>query len=459
MIELKRTVIKNGRVVDPKQNLDKSAHILIEDGKILSITAQVPESFLRQADTVIDASGKIAAPGFIDIHMHEDVCDPQSGRLANSMSASALHMGVTLDIGGNCGDNVCDPQEFLNTVDRQGAPVNLGLLVGHTWLRNLHGPQDKYHAVSDEVIRQMVRDAEYYLAQGCLGVSFGLKYIPGTTWEEILALTRLCKDGDKLAAAHVRADVDGVFDAAKELARMGKEAGVKVQFSHIGSMGGYGQMKKLLADIEDYRGAGIDMLCDCYPYTAFSTGIGETTYDDGFLESYQAGYDSILIVNGKYAGKRCTKEIFDELRREAPDTGTVGYFMKAEDIDLALQSPLVMLGSDGVRTEGLGHPRASGAFARFISDYIRTGKISLLEGVSKMSTMAAERLHLAHKGNLLPGSDADITIFDLETVRDCATYENGQIPPKGFAYVLLGGEIALQDDQIVNGHLGRSVRR
>ena len=232
-----------------------------------------------------------------------------------------------------------------------------------------------------------------------------------------------------------------------------------MQFSHIGSMGGYGQMKKLLTNIEDYRKSGIDMLCDCYPYTAFSTGIGKTTYDDGFLESYQADYDSILIVNGKYAGRRCTKEIFDELRRTAPETGTVGYFMKKEDVDMALQSPLVMIGSDGVRTEGMGHPRASGAFARFISDYIKTGKLSLMDGIRKMTTMSAERLNLPHKGNFLAGSDADITIFDMDSVCDCATYENGQIPPKGFTYVLIGGEIALKDDKIINGHLGRSVRR
>ena len=201
------------------------------------------------------------------------------------------------------------------------------------------------------------------------------------------------------------------------------------------------------------------MLCDCYPYSAFSTGIGETTYDEGFLERYRAGYDSILIVSGKYAGKRCTKEIFDELRAEAPETATVGYFMKPEDVKTALLSPLVMIGSDGVRTDGMGHPRASGAFARFISDYMATGLISVPDGIRKMSTMAAERLNLPHKGNLMTGSDADITIFDLKKVKDLATYENGQIPPIGFAYVLIGGEIALENDKVVNGRLGRAVRR
>ena len=451
---MKTLLIKGGRVVDPKQNLDRITNVFVCDGKIAEITDEMPA-----ADFVIDASGKIVSPGFIDIHMHEDDYDSKNDAILTSMSTSALHMGVTLDIGGNCGDNSMDPSRFLDITDRDGAPVNIGMLVGHTWLRNSGGKADKYSPISSDTLKTMINSCEEHLANGALGISFGVKYVPGTTDDEILGLSRLCRKGSKIVSSHVRADVDGVFDAADELARTGRQAGVRVQFSHIGSMGGYGQMNRLLEKINGYRESGIDMLCDCYPYSAFSTGIGETTYDDGFLERYRAGYDSILIVSGKYAGKRCTKEIFDELRAEAPETATVGYFMKPEDVKTALLSPLVMIGSDGVRTDGMGHPRASGAFARFISDYMATGLISVPDGIRKMSTMAAERLNLPHKGNLMTGSDADITIFDINRVKDMATYENGQIPPIGFDYVLIGGEIALENDKVVNGRLGRAVRR
>ena len=451
---MKRVLIKNGHVVDPKQNIDGNMNVYVEDGRISAITPQEPE-----ADEIIDASGKIVCPGFIDIHMHEDIYDAASDSIQKSMSKSALHMGVTLDVGGNCGDNVYDPVSYLELADRDGVPVNIGLLAGHTYLRNRHGKRDKYKPVDETCLKTMVNECRMFLEKGCLGISFGLKYVPGTTWKEILSLCRLCTKDDKLVAAHVRADVDGVFDAACELAKMGKEADVKVQFSHIGSMGGYGQMRQLLQCIEEYGTHGVDMLCDCYPYNAFSTGIGETTYDDGFLQSYQSDYDSILIVNGKYAGRRCNKKIFEELRREAPGTATVGYFMKPEDVETALVSPLVMVASDGIRADGMGHPRASGTFARFISDYIRTGKVSLIEGIRKMTTMPADRLNLTKKGNLMTGSDADIVIFDLDQVEDMADYENGQIPPKGFSRVLIGGETALKDDTIINDRLGRSVRR
>lgn len=446
-------LIKNGHVVDPAQGIDGPMNVLIQNGKIADVTAGLP-----QADRVLDAAGKIVCPGFIDIHMHEDVYDPATDSIRYDIALSALRMGVTLDVGGNCGDNEYPPDRYLDLLDRDGAPTNMALLAGHTTMRNMDGVKDKYKPVDEATVRAMVKTCEKYLDAGCLGVSFGAKYVPGAGLEELLPLVRLCRKDDKLAASHVRQDVDGVFDAAAELAAMGRE-GVKVQFSHIGSMGGYGQMARLLEDIQGYRAAGVDMLCDCYPYDAFSTDIGETTYDEGFLDRYQAGYDSILLLNGKYAGRRCTEAIFREVRRTEPHTGTVGYFMRPEEVSLALMSPLVMLGSDSNRTDGRGHPRASGAFAKFIREYIASGRLSLTEGVKKMSAMAAERLCLPHKGNLRPGSDADITVFDLARVTDRATYDDGQIPAEGFAWVLIGGQIALENDEIVNARLGRAVRR
>lgn len=447
-------LIKNGRVVDCRQNLDKITNVFVDNGKIAEITDGEPE-----ADIVIDASGRIVSPGFIDVHMHEDHYDEKTGKIEKSMSISALRMGVTTDIGGNCGDNAFDPDKYLDITDRDGAPVNIGLLAGHTYMRNMYGKHDKYKPIPEEEIEKMAQTCAGFIEKGCLGVSFGVKYVPGTTWEEIMALVEVCRKYGVPVSSHVRQDVDGVFDAADELARMGREGKVKVQFSHIGSMGGYGQMKELLKKIEGYRAEGIDFMCDCYPYNAFSTGIGETTYDEGFLERYQSDYDSILIVSGKYAGQRCTEQIYRELRADAPHTATVGYFMKDEDVEMALMSPLVMIGSDGTRQEGKGHPRASGAFPKFIREYIKTGKISLMEGIGKMTSMAAEVMGLENKGNLLPGSDADIVIFDLDEITDNATYEDGQIASTGIYRVIIGGEIALENDEIVNEHLGKSVRR
>ena len=446
-----KTLIKGGRILDPAQNLDTIANLLIEDGTVVCITADEPA-----ADRVIDAAGKMVTPGFIDIHMHEDPLE--DGELKQDISRSMLLMGVTTAIGGNCGDNYGDPRAILDYIDGHGNCMNLGLLVGHTWVRRASGGTDKYAPVDDAAIDRMEALAKDCLEKGCMGVSFGVKYVPGTRMEEMTRLAALCTPKGQIVTSHVRNDVSRVFAAVKEMDDLAKATGCRVQISHIGSMGGYGQMAQLLKDVESYKASGTDILCDCYPYTAFSTDIGATTYDPENYAEYNAPYSAILMCTGKYAGQRCTKEIYDWERANAPDDITVGFLMTEEDVDMALRHPLVVLGSDGLRKGLQGHPRAAGAFPRFIAEYIRTGKVGLMEGFAKMTSRSAERLHLPKKGNLKAGSDADIVIFDYENIRDTATFEEPALVPEGIAYVLIGGEIAAKDGEIVNAHLGKAVR-
>ena len=454
--------IHGGIVVDPSQELEGRADIVCTDGRVSEVIIEPSEqkaaAWIGKADLTIDASGKIVAPGFIDIHMHEDDYDPEADTLERNITKCMVRMGVTTAVAGNCGSNNAEPDVYLDAVDRYGTATNLALMVGHTFLRHQCGGHDKYAPVDDSVIEKMTRLGQRYLQSGCFGVSFGVKYIPGTRWEEIIELAKLCRKDDKVVSSHVRSDVDGVFEACEELAAIGREAGVKVQFSHIGSMGGYGQMKQLLEQIEGYHAEGIDMMCDCYPYDAFSTEIGATTYDAENFAAYHSDYSHILLCDGPYAGQRCTKEIFDEMRATRPDTMTVGYFMKQEEVDMALAKPYVMLGSDGILVGDQGHPRAAGAFPRFLRQYMASGKMSLSDAIAKVTTMAAERLQLAKKGSLKPGSDADIVIFDLDRVEDRATYTQPVLPPNGIDWVLIGGEVAVKDGVLIREDLGRSVR-
>ena len=450
---MKKVLIKGGRVIDSRQKLDKITNILIEDGKIAAITDHVPS-----ADQVIDAAGKIVSPGFVDLHMHEDPYDAATGTIAQDIAESMALMGVTTCMGGNCGDNYYPPEKYLDYMDEHGNCVNMGLYAGHTYIREACGGKDKYAPVSAATIDQMEKMGRELLDQGCMGVSFGVKYVPGTSWEEIIRLAKLCKKDGRIVPAHIRNDVSRVFKAVEEMAEIAREAGVRVQVSHIGSMAGYGQMAGVLRDLEKYREQGIDMYFDCYPYSAFSTFLGATTYDDGFLDEYQADYDSVQLVDGTYAGRRCTKEIFDWAREHEPQTKTIGYFMKPDDIVLALQHPYVMLASDGLRSGKKGHPRAAGSFPRFICEYVKTGKVDLKEALRKMTDMPAQRLALPRKGNLCVGSDADITIFDVEKLQDRATYEEPALAPEGIDYVIIGGEIAVDHGKLINGKLGRAVR-
>ena len=449
-----RMLIKNGFVIDPANGICSKLNLVIEDGKVAEVTIKEPE-----CEKVIDAKGKYVVPGFIDIHIHEEGYDEKEKRIKDSINFSMLRMGVTTAIGGNCGDNYMDPVAYLDELDSKGGPINIGLLAGHTYFRNKAGHTDKYTRITDAELSAMTKMMKKALDEGCIGISFGIRYVPGIKENELLQCGKLCKKSGKLITAHVRDDAEFVFDAVKELINVGEKLDVPVQVSHIGSMGGFGQMREMLRIIDEYKANNYDVTADCYPYYAFSTRIGETTYDDGFLDRYGTDYSSIEICEGKYKGMRCNEKIFRELRAEAPETITVCHVMKPEDVDMALVHPNVMLASDGLFNKGQGHPRAAGSFPRFIKNYVRTGKLSLYEAINKMTAMQAKKLGLNNKGRLNKGADADIVIFDLNKIEDTATFDKPAEYPVGIDYVLIAGQIALHNNNVIDKTLGKSVRK
>lgn len=449
-----RTLIKNGTIIDPANHIHARNNLLLQDGKVLATVQDEPE-----ADVVLDAVGKYVCPGFIDIHMHEDPYDPVRDRLIPSIMTSMLRMGVTTAIGGNCGINTVSPIRYLELMDRDGGPVNMGLLAGHTFLREQAGHLDKYAPITPDALRRLSGLAQEALEAGCFGISFGIRYVPGISMDEMVETARGCRKSGKFIAAHVRDDAAYIFRAVQELIDVGRALDLPVQNSHVGSMGGFGQMERLLAMMDAYRANGMDLSGDCYPYYSFSTRIGETTYDDGFLERYQTDYSVIEVCEGPYKGQRCTEAIFRTLRREAPRTITVCHVMKPEDVDMALLHPNIMLASDGLMDNGQGHPRAAGAFPRFVRNYVGSGRLSLDEAVYKMTAMPAAKLGLSHKGNLRSGADADVVVLDLDRIADRATFDQPNAGPEGFDYVLVGGEVAVDHDRVVRSDLGRALRK
>ncbi|MDY4920954.1 MAG: amidohydrolase family protein [Phascolarctobacterium sp.] len=452
-----RTLIKNGLLIDPSNAIQAKLNLLLEKGKVKLVTTAEPE-----ADMVIDATGKVVCPGFIDIHMHEDYVGAD-GHIEDDDTKSifrcSLRMGVTTVLGGQCGINRYDPVKYLDLVDRDGAPVNVALLIGHGYAREAVGNKDKYGKASEAELVAMEKLIKEALEAGCFGVSYGMRYVPGLDEREMIMTALPCVAQHKLIAAHVRDDAEGIFAATREFLDVAQKLAIPAQYSHIGSMAGFGQMKDFLGLIAEYKMNGVDVSCDCYPYYAFSTMIGATTYDDGWMERYQCGYDVIEMCEGKYKGMRCTKEIFEEERREHPEHLTVCYVMKEEDVDLALRTLNVMLGSDGIMNNGQGHPRAAGSFTRIFSEFVRKGKLSLDEAILMCTAMPAQKLGLTHKGTLRAGADADIVIFDPDKIKDNASFSEPTLPGEGIDYVLIGGEIAAKDCKVVNASLGRAVRK
>lgn len=446
--------INNALIIDPANEIYSRLNIGIKDGKIVEVTTRK-----LSGDEVIDGSGMIVCPGFIDAHMHEGEYNKETDSFDTLIFESMLKMGVTTAIGGNCGSGPEDPPKYLDAVDRLGLPINLALLVPHDTLRKSVKAVNKYLPLNTTDIYKMKELAKYWLKCGCIGISFGIRYIPGIDSRELHIVSEAAVDGRKIIAAHIRDDATQVIPSIAELVEVAEKLGIPAQISHIGSMGGYGQMDEVLAYVDYCRLKGLDIYADCYPYAAFSTSIGETTYDDGFLERYNTTYESIEIANGPYRGTRCTAELFKELRALAPDTITIGHVMKENDIEKALIHPSTLIGSDGFMHNGEGHPRAAGTFPRIISEYVRKRKLlSLNEAISKMTCQTAKRFGI-RGGKLSVGCAADLVVFKADEIEDRATFENPTLAPYGIEYVVLDGKIAVKHGEIINGNLGKSIRK
>jgi len=452
-----KILIRSGRLIDPANSIDSLHDLLLDGGKVAAI-----DPAAAAADLVIDAAGKIICPGFLDIHMHEDPVLPD-GRIDNdpekAIQNTMLRMGVTTAICGNCGEVKYHPADYLDLVDAQGCAINIAMLAGHEYFRLASGCTDKYGPATAEQKAQMAEGLEDCLKRGCLGISYGIRYVPGLDRDELLQTASGCCRQGGILAAHIRDDAEAVFSAAEEFLDIGRTLNLPLEISHIGSMAGFGQMERFLQQIDRARAEGMKIGCDCYPYEAFSTGIGSTTYDDGWYNRYGCGYDVVELCEGKYKGQRCTKEIFDEVRRDFPDCLTICYVMQKDDVDLAFRHPGVMLGSDGTLSEGQGHPRAAGAFPRLLARYVKNGVLSLGEAVNKMTAMPAGMLGLPHKGQLGIGADADVVIFDPARIADTATFAEPILPPVGIEKVIVGGIVACEEGKILNGRAGKSVRK
>ena len=446
-----KTLIYGGRLIDPANGMDGQYNILLENGKVAWVGTGCP-----QADKTIDAGGKIVTPGFIDIHIHEDPVE--NGSIRQCIFPMLLRQGITTAVGGNCGGNVYDPLDYLNLVDREGTAVNLALFAGHEYFRVAAGAEDIYGGSTEQQRRDMEKNITAALDGGCVGVSFGLRYVPGADKEEFFRAAACCAASKKPIASHVRDDADAVFASIEELMDAGRAFGIPMEISHIGSMAGFGQMEAVLKKVEGYQAEGLDVTLDCYPYFAFSTRLGTPTYDPGWLERYHCGYDVLEFCDGKYQGLRATKQTFEEMRRDFPDCLTVCYVMQEQDIRLAFRHPSVMLGSDGITDNGRGHPRCAGTFPRFIAEFVKKGDLSLYKAIEKMTAMPAWRLNFRNKGHLGVGADGDVTIFDLDAIQDRATFAQPALPPEGIEYVLLGGDVVLEQGKILDSTHGRALR-
>lgn len=444
-------LIINGKYPDFEAGEFKKANIGWKDGKIAYIGDEV-----KEAAELIDAAGKIVSPGFIDIHMHEENFVKEGNKFV--ISKMMLEMGVTTAVGGNCGVQYQPLSKFKAVIDELGGcPVNYVILAGYNQYRTAMGI-GRYEHPSQKQMDELAEIMKRELAEGAYGISFGIEYDPGITFDEMLSAVRVSDNPHLLVSAHYRDETkkDDLFPV-EEMIRFAEEIPQKFQISHLSSCSATGSMKEALACINEAMEKNPRLNYDTYPYNAFSTEIGSAVFEDGCLEGWGKTYNDIQLTDDPFKNVRCTEEIFNEAREKYPNMLAVAFVMNEDEIAAAIANPSGMVASDAILNNGGGHPRAAGTFPRVLGKYAREDKVlPLIDAVRKMTLEPAQRLEMTGKGRIEIGSDADITVFDPETVIDKADFSQLS-RPEGIEWVFVGGNTALKGGEIVSEHEGRFI--
>ncbi len=445
-------LIHSGSYPDFSRGAFVQANLALRDGKIAYVGGEKPA-----ARRVIDAGGKVVSPGFLDIHMHEENCAEGDKWVIARMMA---RQGVTTAVGGNCGVMNQPVGEFKAMLRRLGGcPINYMLLSGYNYYRHDVLGHGHYEQIGpeewDKIRSHLLRD----LDEGAVGISFGIEYDPGITTEEIKYAAAARADDSLLLAAHYRADSGQSIASIREMIEIQRSTGKKFQVSHLSSCSAMGQMEEALALINEEHRKNPRFNYDTYPYNAFSTTLGSTVFEDGFLEAYGKSYSDILLTEEPYQNVRCTEEIFRAARAAYPQMLAVAFAMNEEEIAQAITNPIGMIASDGIVNNGMGHPRAAGTFPRVLGKYVREeGKLDLLTALRKMTLEPALRLELQHrKGVIRPGADADLTIFTPETISDGPVFGDIDRPNQGIDYVIVNGTVTVEGQELVDETPGKFI--
>ena len=443
-------VLAHGRVLDPASGLDAVRYVGIRGGKIGAISENP-----LQGRTVVDVSGLVVAPGFIDLHSHGQT--PENYRFkARDGVTTALEMEV----------GVSPVPEWYRAREGQ-ALINFGATSGHIPARMavMHDsgtllPHDTAKgAATPEQRRQIYDLVRRGLDDGALGIGMGIAYVPLATRAEILELFGLAAERKTVLYVHIRngGPVEpGVIDALQEVIADAASTGASLHVVHITSMG-LRETSLCLQMIAGARRSGLDVTTEMYPYTAGMTDLGSAVFDEG----WQAKQGGIGFGDLQWAltGERLTAESFARYRRQG---GMVAiHSIPEEVVRQAIADPLTMIASDGILDHGKGHPRAAGTYARVLGRYVREQHaLKLMEALRKMTVMPADRLGIRTKGRIAVGADADITVFDPARVMDRATFENPAQYSEGIEYVLVNGTLVVKSGELVDGVApGLAVRR
>ena len=448
-------VIVNGRVIDPESRLDAARNVGISGGTIRAITTAK-----LSGRTVVDAKGLVVSPGFIDLHQHGH--DDENNRFK---AMDGVTTALELEVGTG------DVDRWY--AERQGkALINYGVSIGHLAARMaamrdpaefIPSGQAARRAATDAEIADMKMQLERGLQRGAVAVGFGIQYVPHASHWEILEMFRVASRFG--ASCHVHLRNAGVKEPAsstqalEEVIAAAAITGAPLHVVHVQSTGGK-NTPRLLQIIGEARARMLDVTTECYPYIAGMTDIKSAIFNEGWQEVFGIDYGDLQWAA---TGERLTKETFERYRKTG---GMVAVFSMTEEIvETAVSSPLTMIASDGILSNGKGHPRTAGTYTRVLGRYVREhGALSLMDALRKMTLMPAQRLErrvpsMKNKGRVRVGADADLVVFDPARVIDKSTYEQPAQYAEGITHVLVNGVVIIKNGELqTSTYPGRAVR-
>jgi N-acyl-D-amino-acid deacylase len=469
-------LIRNGTVIDGTGAAPFRADLAVSGSRI----AALGDLGGMAAEHEMDAADRVVAPGFIDVHTHDDHV------LLDGPMTPKVSQGVTTVVAGNCGVSLAplvfagEPPAplrllgkdgyrfasfaaYLEALEARPATVNAVLLVGHSTLRVGTMSEIDRPATADEIaaMRGLLHEA---LDAGAAGFSTGLFYPAACAapMTEVIALLETLRGTGAVYATHMRDEADGVEESLAESFETAQAAGVPLIVSHHKCMGraNFGRSSRTLALFERARHEQ-PVALDVYPYTAGSTELLLAMIDQAsrIIVTWSRAYPELA---GRDLADIAAGWGVDQAAAAArlQPAGAIYFMMDEADVQRIIAYPKSMIGSDGLPHDEHPHPRLWGTFPRVLGRYVRElGLLTLEDAVHRMTGLPAIQFRLADRGVLQPGAFADIVMFDAAKIADRATFEAPKIPAAGIDLVVVNGEIVYWEGQATGARPGRVLRR
>jgi N-acyl-D-aspartate/D-glutamate deacylase len=440
-------VIEGGRVMDPETGLDAVRNVGIRDGKIARISTSTLDG-----RSVVHAKGLVVSPGFIDLHQHAQ--DLASQRLK---AFDGVTTALEMEIGAP------DVAEFLKSKEGHSL-IHYGTTASHVGARSLifgaplpggnilpkSGPATETAATPDQVarIQQRLRDE---LDAGALGIGMGIEYTPGATRLEVIDMFRVAAERKMPVYTHMRSagrvEPGSAIQSVEEVIGAAAITGAALHIVHINSTCLRDSLE-CISLIEGARAHGLDVTTEAYPYIAGMTAINSAVFNPGWREKLGIDYSDLVLPD---TGEHLTKERFDELHGSSKQQWVLIFSNTQEVVDAVIPNPLIMIASDGLEA----HPRNAGTYSRVLAQYVRDKKtLTLMEALRKMTLMPAQMLERStptarQKGRLQEGADADIVVFDPQTISDRSTFAKPMEPSVGVHELVVAGKLLIDDGKMV----------